>query len=70
MPVRRLQPQSHHPRPVDGRKPERWRKVETAKRRLVAQLISLGLQVIPKTVDEDTGLAFDFIGIDLEGKRR
>jgi hypothetical protein len=42
------------------RKPERWRKVETAKRRLVAQLITLGLQVIPKTVDEDAGLAFDF----------
>jgi hypothetical protein len=48
--------------------PERWRKVETAKRRLVAQLISLGLEVIPKTVDEETGLAFDFIGVDLEGK--
>ena len=47
--------------------PERWRKVEIAKRRLVAQLITLGLQVIPKTVDEDTGLAFDFIGVDLEG---
>jgi hypothetical protein len=47
---------------------ERWRKVETAKRRLVAQLLSLGLQVIPKTVDEGAGLAFDFIGIDLEGK--
>ena len=47
---------------------ERWRKVETAKRRLVAQLVSLGLQVIPKTVDEETGLAFDFIGVDLEGK--
>ncbi|NVL57205.1 hypothetical protein F2S70_25990, partial [Pseudomonas syringae pv. actinidiae] len=47
---------------------ERWRKVETAKRRLVAQLISLGLQVIPKTVDEETGLAFDFVGVDLEGK--
>lgn len=47
---------------------ERWRKVETAKRRLVAQLFSLGLQVIPKTVDEEVGLAFDFIGIDLEGK--
>ncbi|MCF5164252.1 hypothetical protein GIW45_09240 [Pseudomonas congelans] len=46
---------------------ERWRKVETAKRRLVAQLISLGLQVIPKTVDEETGLAFDFVGVDLEG---
>ncbi|MNS42305.1 hypothetical protein D3C72_746810 [compost metagenome] len=47
---------------------ERWRKVETAKRRLVAQLLSLGLQVIPRTVDEETGLAFDFIGVDLEGK--
>lgn len=42
---------------------ERWHKVETAKRRLIAQLVSLGLQVIPKTVDEDTGLAFDFIGL-------
>ena len=46
---------------------ERWLKVETAKRRLVAQLITLGLPVIPKTDDEDTGLAFDFIGVDLEG---
>jgi hypothetical protein len=46
---------------------ERWRKVETAKRRLVAQLISLGLPVIPKNQDEATGLAFDFIGVDLEG---
>ncbi|AVX26891.1 DNA polymerase III subunits gamma and tau [Pseudomonas syringae pv. atrofaciens] len=46
---------------------ERWRKVETAKRRLVAQLISLGLQVIPKTIDEEAGLAFDFVGVDLEG---
>ncbi|BBP78404.1 hypothetical protein PHLH7_45080 [Pseudomonas sp. Ost2] len=48
--------------------PERWRKVETAKRRLVAQLITLGLQVIPKTWDEENGLAFDFVGVDLEGK--
>ena len=48
--------------------PERWRKVETAKRRLVAQLITFGLPVIPKTVDENTGLAFDFIGVDPDGK--
>ncbi|BAP44338.1 putative uncharacterized protein [Pseudomonas sp. StFLB209] len=48
---------------------ERWRKVETAKRRLVAQLIGLGLKVIPKSVDEQRGLAFDFIGIDLEGRK-
>ncbi len=47
--------------------PERWRKVETAKRRLVAQLITFGLPVIPKTVDENIGLAFDFIGVDPDG---
>ncbi len=50
-----------------ARKPRALGKVETAKRRLVAQLISLGLQVVPKSVDEDNGLAFDFVGIDLEG---
>ncbi|MCU1767775.1 putative zinc-binding peptidase [Pseudomonas protegens] len=48
--------------------PERWRKVEIAKRRLVAQLLDLGLQVIPKGEDEQAGLAFDFIGVDLEGR--
>ncbi|SFH36691.1 putative zinc-binding metallopeptidase [Pseudomonas sp. NFACC45] len=47
--------------------PERWCKVETAKRRLVAQLITLGLPVIPKNVSESEGLAFDFIGVDLDG---
>ena len=47
--------------------PERWRKVETAKRRLVEQLITLGLPVVPKTVDESQGLAFDFIGVDPDG---
>ncbi|MBC3348458.1 putative zinc-binding peptidase [Pseudomonas sp. SWRI196] len=47
--------------------PERWCKVETAKRQLVAQLITLGLPVIPKTVSESEGLAFDFIGVDLDG---
>ncbi|SCY38282.1 MULTISPECIES: putative zinc-binding metallopeptidase [unclassified Pseudomonas] len=47
--------------------PERWCKVEIAKRRLVAQLITLGLPVIPKTVDENIGLAFDFIGVDPDG---
>ncbi|AKJ99761.1 MULTISPECIES: zinc-binding metallopeptidase family protein [Pseudomonas] len=48
--------------------PERWRKVEIAKRRLVAQLITLGLPVVAKTVDEKAGLAFDFIGVDPDGK--
>ncbi|WP_339476758.1 MULTISPECIES: zinc-binding metallopeptidase family protein [unclassified Pseudomonas] len=47
--------------------PERWCKVETAKRRLVGQLITFGLPVIPKTVDESIGLAFDFIGVDPDG---
>jgi hypothetical protein len=46
---------------------ERWRKVETAKRRLVAQLINLGLPLISKTENEETGLSFDFIGVDLQG---
>jgi hypothetical protein len=47
--------------------PENWRKVETAKRRLVAQLINLGLPVVSKFEDEQTGLAFDFVGVDLQG---
>lgn len=48
--------------------PERWRKVEIAKRRLVAQLFALGLQMVPKGEDEERGLAFDFIGADLQGR--
>ncbi|WP_166366674.1 zinc-binding metallopeptidase family protein [Pseudomonas akapageensis] len=47
---------------------ERWRKVETAKRRLVAQLLNLGLTVIAKSTDESAGLAFDFVGVDLDGQ--
>lgn len=45
----------------------RWRKLETAKRRLVAQLMHLGLPIEPKQEDDGPGLAFDFIGVDLEG---
>ncbi|AZC81068.1 zinc-binding metallopeptidase family protein [Pseudomonas chlororaphis] len=48
--------------------PERWRKVEIAKRRLVAQLVSLGLPLIAKSEDEEAGLAFDFLGVDRQGK--
>ncbi|WDH24823.1 zinc-binding metallopeptidase family protein [Pseudomonas chlororaphis] len=48
--------------------PERWRMVEIAKRRLVAQLVSLGLPLIAKAEDEEAGLAFDFVGIDLQGR--
>ncbi|WP_225774909.1 putative zinc-binding metallopeptidase [Pseudomonas sp. Marseille-Q5115] len=46
---------------------EHWRKVEAAKRRLVAQLINLGLKVIPKTEDEARGLCFDFVGTAVDG---
>ncbi|AMS13343.1 hypothetical protein A3218_03135 [Pseudomonas chlororaphis] len=48
--------------------PERWRMVEIAKRRLVAQLVSLGLPLIAKAEDEEAGLAFDFLGVDLQGR--
>lgn len=47
--------------------PAYWFKVETAKRRLVAQLLNLGLPVVAKVEDEATGLAFDFVGTDLNG---
>ncbi|WP_460116920.1 zinc-binding metallopeptidase family protein [Pseudomonas sp. S2_C03] len=47
---------------------ERWRKVEAAKRRLVAQLLGLGLPIVPRSEDAEAGLAFDFIGVDLEGQ--
>ncbi|MBD1599130.1 putative zinc-binding metallopeptidase [Pseudomonas typographi] len=46
---------------------EYWRKVEIAKRRLVAQLLNLGLPVVAKVDDEAKGLAFDFVGTDLNG---
>ncbi|MBM3108952.1 putative zinc-binding metallopeptidase [Pseudomonas sp. V1] len=45
----------------------RWCKLEMAKRRLVAQLLELGLAVTPKSANHAQGLAFDFIGVDLEG---
>lgn len=39
-----------------------WRRIETAKRRLVAQLLLMGLPVVPKTGENDPeGLAFDFL---------
>lgn len=39
-----------------------WRRLETAKRRLVAQLLLMGLPVAAKTGDDDNeGLAFDFL---------
>nr|WP_246335935.1 putative zinc-binding metallopeptidase [Azomonas macrocytogenes] len=46
---------------------ERWHKIEVAKRNLIAQLLGLGLPVINKADDPQTGLAFDFLGTDLQG---
>ncbi|WP_409521469.1 putative zinc-binding metallopeptidase [Pseudomonas sp.] len=47
---------------------ERWHKIEAAKRRLVAQLLDLGLPLISKAQNEETGLAFDLLGTDAEGQ--
>ncbi len=47
----------------------RWARFETAKRRLVAQLLTMGLPLVSKTQDEINGLAFDFLGPDAEGKQ-
>lgn len=38
-----------------------WRAIEADKRRLVSQLLALGLPVRPKTVDPEHGLAFDLL---------
>ncbi|MBX0291171.1 putative zinc-binding peptidase [Hymenobacter sp. HSC-4F20] len=39
----------------------RWHNLEQAKHRLVFSLLQLGLPVISKTENEETGLAFDFL---------
>jgi hypothetical protein len=39
----------------------RWKKLETAKRRLVYSLLQMNLPLMSKTVNEETGLAFDFV---------
>jgi hypothetical protein len=39
----------------------RWNKIEAAKRRLVAQLLELGLPVLSKVENPWQGLAFDFL---------
>jgi len=38
-----------------------WQRIEAAKRRLVAQLLLMGLPVVPKSVDPQKGIAFDFL---------
>ncbi|PZW69762.1 hypothetical protein F471_01090 [Pseudomonas sp. URMO17WK12:I1] len=47
---------------------QRWARLEIAKRRLVAQLLNLGLPLISKREDAERGLAFDFLGPDLSGQ--
>jgi hypothetical protein len=41
---------------------ELWRKLELAKRRLISQLLALGLPVVTRLSDPVHGLAFDFLG--------
>ncbi|MDQ0588886.1 hypothetical protein QFZ47_002995 [Variovorax paradoxus] len=41
---------------------ELWRKLEHAKRRLISQLLALGLPVVSRHADPVHGLAFDFLG--------
>ena len=40
---------------------ELWRKLEHAKRRLISQLLALGLPVVSRHADPAHGLAFDFL---------
>ncbi len=40
-----------------------WIKLETAKHRLVYSLLNLGLPVVSKADEPDTGLAFDFLAM-------
>lgn len=47
-----------------------WRKIENAKRRLVAQLLSLGLPVVSKvSEDPERGVMFDFLRSPESGPR-
>jgi len=48
---------------------ERWRKLEHAKRRLISQLLALGLPVVSRHADPAHGLVFDFLG-DVPGGPR
>ncbi len=40
---------------------ERWARMEASKRRVAYSMRQLGLPIIPRTTDADTGLIFDFI---------
>ena len=41
--------------------PQRWNRLEQAKRRLISQLLALGLPVVTRVKDPAHGLAFDFL---------
>lgn len=47
---------------------ERWQTIETAKHRLIYSLLRMRLPLVSKTVDEEKGLAFDFIADDGSGE--
>jgi len=47
---------------------ERWYKLESAKRRLVAQLLTMGLEVTPSIQPSDGGMMFDLLGPGPDGK--
>ncbi len=49
------------------RNPERFRELESAKRRVLCNLQSVGVPIVPRSADPQHGLAFDFLE-SLEGK--
>lgn len=49
------------PNLFDAANKAHWSKIETAKRRLLYTLMSLGLPTIPKTTDPQIGLSFRFL---------
>ncbi|MFT3802778.1 MAG: putative zinc-binding metallopeptidase [Burkholderiaceae bacterium] len=58
------------PNLADARNRELWRKTEAAKRRMVSQLLGLGLQVRSRIgEDPQRGLAFDFLRPEPGGPR-
>lgn len=46
-----------------------WRSIEAAKRRLVSQLLALGLPVEAKTENPERGLAFDILRSPIDGPK-
>ncbi len=46
-----------------------WRSIEVAKRRLVSQLLALGLPVEARTENPEQGLAFDILRSPIEGPK-